>query len=68
MFGFTADMTITSFGPKKCESVILISVMHHDNKVDEKNGKSDIIIFYKSTKWGVEFLDQKCALYRTDVW
>lgn len=64
-FDFTSDMTICSFVPKKNKSVILLSSMHHDNRVDEDSGKPDIILFYNSTKGGADALDQKCALYRT---
>lgn len=65
IFGFTAQETIVSYVPKKNKSVTLISSTHHDDKVDEKTKKPDIILFYNSTKAGVDALDQKCANYTT---
>ncbi|XP_045463858.1 piggyBac transposable element-derived protein 3-like [Harmonia axyridis] len=65
LFGFTSDLTIVAHVPKKNKSVILLSSMHSDDKVDEKSKKPDIILFYNSTKAGVDALDQKCANYST---
>jgi hypothetical protein len=62
-FGFTNDMTLVSFVPKKGKSVVLVSSMHHDAKIYDDTKKPEIIIFYNSTKGGVDALDQKCALY-----
>lgn len=66
LFGFTAQATIVSYVPKQGKAVILLSTMHHDNKVDEDiKNKPDIILFYNSTKAGVDALDEKCATYST---
>lgn len=63
-FGFTSDMTLVSYVPKK-EKSVLMSSMHHDSTVDEKTKKPEIIMFYNSTKAGVDALDEKCATYST---
>ena len=65
MFGFTSDLTMISFVPKKSKFVILLSSMHHYSKVDEESRKPDMILLYNSTKKGVDTLNQKCAIYRT---
>ncbi|CAG4917457.1 unnamed protein product [Colias eurytheme] len=72
LFGFTNDKTLASYVPKKNQSVVMISSMHHDKTIDENSGKPEIIEFYNSTKAGVDALDQKCANYsdssRTQRW
>ncbi|KAG5887799.1 hypothetical protein JTB14_019390 [Gonioctena quinquepunctata] len=65
IFGFTSDLTLVSYVPKQNKSVILLSSMHHDNRVDNTTKKPDIILFYNSTKAGVDALDEKCANYNT---
>lgn len=40
--------------------------MHNDNIVDETSKKPEIILFYNSTKGGVDALDQKCSNYLTN--
>lgn len=71
-FGFTKNVTIVSCVPKKNKSVILIPSMHQNDKVDESTNKSDIILHYKSTKGGVDSVDQMCSVYsssrRTNRW
>lgn len=72
LFGFVKDKTLASYVPKRNSSVVMISSMHHDNSIDDTSGKPEIIIFYNSTKGGVDALDQKCANYsvsrRTQRW
>lgn len=66
IFGFTADKTLVSYVPKKNRSVILVSSMHHSNEVDKDTGKPEIILFYNSTKGGVDALDEKCTIYSSN--
>lgn len=72
LFGFINYKTMTSYVPKKNKSVVMISTMHHDQSIDATTGKPEIIMFYNSTKGGVDALDQKCANYsvarRTQRW
>lgn len=72
LYGFTKDMTLLSFVPKKGKAVVLISSMHHSKNDDPETGKPEIISFYNSTKGGVDSLDQMCANYscgrRTQRW
>lgn len=72
LFGFTNDKTLVSYVPQKNKSVVMISTMHHNQSIDTNSGKPEIIIFYNSTKGGVDTLDQKCANYsvarRTQRW
>ena len=50
---------------KKNKAVILTSTMHHEPSIDSKSGKPDIILFYNSTKSGVDTVDQLCHKYTT---
>lgn len=65
LFGFTKDITIVSYFPKRNRSVCMMSTMHHNNMVEEGAKKlPDIISFYNLTKVGVDVLDQICANYK----
>ncbi|GBP37913.1 PiggyBac transposable element-derived protein 4 [Eumeta japonica] len=37
LFGFTNDKTLASFVPKKNQSVVMISTMHHDKTIDRNS-------------------------------
>lgn len=65
LYGFTENVTLVSYVPKKGKAVILVSSMHHDSSVDKATGKPEIIAFYNETKGGVDTLDKKCANYST---
>ena len=52
-----------SFVPKKSKSVLLVSTMHHDDKIDDQTGKPDIILYYNQTKAEVDTVDQMCHTY-----
>lgn len=70
MYGFTKDITLLSYVPKRNKCVLAVSSMHHS--VSTVDNKPEIIDFYNSTKSGVDTLDQKCANYsslrRTQRW
>ena len=61
MFGF--DATLVSFVPKKSKSIVLVSTMHHDDKIDDQTGKLDIILYYNQTKGAVDKKEQMCHTY-----
>ncbi|KAL0809843.1 hypothetical protein ABMA28_011332 [Loxostege sticticalis] len=65
IFGFTKDITMTSFVPQQNKAVVLVSSMHHTPDIDQKSKKPEIILFYNKTKIGVDLLDQRCANYST---
>ncbi|XP_026331127.1 piggyBac transposable element-derived protein 4-like [Hyposmocoma kahamanoa] len=65
LFGFTKDVTLASFVPKPNKAVIMLSSMHHSPEVDDSTKKPEIILFYNSTKFGVDLLDQRCSNYST---
>lgn len=64
-FVFTSSKTMVSSVTKQNRYVLLLSSMHHDNKIDDISKKPDIVHFYNSTKSGVDSLDQKCSAYNT---
>ena len=64
-YGFTKDMTLVSYVPKKNKAVVLISSMHHCKSTDSETGKPEIISFYNQTKGGVDGLDKKCMTFST---
>lgn len=65
LYGFTNELTLVSYVPKKNKTVILISSMHHNQGIDEETEKPEIIAFYNATKGGVDALDEKCTVYST---
>ena len=51
---------------EKGKTVVLMSSMYHDDKIDESTGelmKPDIISYYNSTKDGVDCLDERITFY-----
>ena len=73
MFGFKNSLTLVSYMSNikiKKKNVILISSMHHDNKIDRYSGdnkKPKIITLYNSLKGGVDEVDMimgKCSVSR----
>lgn len=65
IYGFTKEISLVSFVPKKNRAVILVSSMHHSESTSNETGKPEIIDFYNCTKGGVDELDKKCANYNT---
>lgn len=66
-------MTLVSYVPKKNRAVIFLSTMHHDKAEDvNKKNKSEINLYYNSTKGGVDTLDQMVHEYtvrrKTNRW
>ena len=60
LFGFNNDTTLVSFVSKKSKSLLFVSIMHHNDKIDDQTDKPDIILCYNQTKGGV---DQMCHIY-----
>lgn len=63
MYGFTKELTLLSYVPKKGKNVVLVSSMHHEESMDLAKGIPEIISFYNSSKGGVDSMDEKCAKY-----
>ncbi|GBP29429.1 PiggyBac transposable element-derived protein 4 [Eumeta japonica] len=63
IYGFTKELTLMSYVPKKNKTVMMISSMHHIESTDSTKGIPEIISFYNSSKGGVDSLDEKCAKY-----
>ena len=63
IFGFTKDLTLVSYVPKKNKSVVFLSSLHHDSAICSDSGKLEIIEFYNKTKGVVDMLDETCAMY-----
>lgn len=60
-FAFTEDTTLVSNVPKKGKVVTVLCTQHCDMKVTDD--KPDIILFYNSTKAGVDVLDKCIRTY-----
>ena len=61
-FAFTKHLTICSYAPKFNKSVIMLSSLHHDKNIIENNDrKPEIIHFYNKNKMGCDAFDQSCA-------
>ena len=63
LFGFDKDTTLASFVPKKSKSVLLVSTVHHDDKIDDQTGKPDFILYYNQTKGSVDTVALMCHTY-----
>ena len=65
IFGFTENLTLVSyFNGKKC--VLLLSSLHKQPQIDEKNKKKpQIIRFYNERKYGVDIIDKMIGQYTT---
>lgn len=72
MYGFTENITLLSYVPKKSKAVLLVSSMHHGPATDEVSGKPEIIAEYNRTKGGVDTIYMMCSNYsssrRTQRW
>ncbi|KAM3936782.1 LOW QUALITY PROTEIN: piggyBac transposable element-derived protein 4-like [Leptodactylus fuscus] len=71
-FYFSGNTTVVSY-VRKTKQVILMSTMHHDNAVsDREDRKPDIILDYNATKGAVDTLDQVISTYtckrKTNRW
>lgn len=64
MFGFRRECTLVSYVPKKKKIVLALSSMHTQDDIDEEEGnKPEIILFYNSTKGGVDTVDELKGTY-----
>lgn len=63
MFGFSGQLTLVSYVPKKNRAVILLSSMHHDTAIEGEMKKPEIINHYNSHKGGVDNLDHLVGIY-----
>lgn len=63
MYGFTKELTLLSYVPKKKKIVMLVSSMHHVESTDSDKDLPEIISFYNSSKGGVDSMDEKCTKY-----
>ena len=52
-----------SYVPKQKQAVLGLSTMHHDDQVDGDAQKPEIILYYNSTKSGVDNLDHLATMY-----
>lgn len=75
IFGFTKEMTLLSYVPKKRKAVMLLSTFHNSDTIDPSTydqKKPEVLTFYNLTKGGVDTADKLCATYnvgrRTRRW
>ena len=73
IFCFDQQLTLVSYVPKKRKAVILLSSMHHNKDINEqKKKKPEIVLYYNSTKGGVDRMDQMIQTYlskrKTKLW
>lgn len=66
IFGFQKDITLASYMAKKNKVVLILSTLHHDDKIDSESStrmKPEIVTFYNKTKRGVDIVDKLCSEY-----
>lgn len=56
---------LVSYVPKREKNVTLVSNMHFENKINKKTGNKykPKIIFYNSTKHGIDIVDEMKGTY-----
>lgn len=62
-FAFSDKMTLVSFTGKKSKAAILLSTFHSTKDIDKESKKPEIILFYNSTKGGVDTFDKMAHGY-----
>ncbi|CAK9834292.1 PiggyBac transposable element-derived protein 4 [Anthophora retusa] len=64
-FLYTNKVTLVSYIPKARKCVTLLSTLHHEHEIsqEQNNFKPEIILFYNSTKSGVDSLDKLLREY-----
>ena len=63
-FGFSNNLTMISYSPKKSKAVILHSSVHYSKSVnDGEKKKTQIILYHNKTKRGVDAVDQMVRNY-----
>lgn len=66
VFGFYDNLiSLCSYVPKKNKAVNLLSTVHYTKKVEGVAKKPEAILFYNSTKAGVDTMDQMVTHYST---
>ncbi|KAK7130495.1 hypothetical protein R3I93_019983 [Phoxinus phoxinus] len=64
LFAFTETHAIVSYLPKKNKNVLLMSTVHSDPALSERDDqKPQMILYYNRTKGGVDNLDKIVATY-----
>ncbi|XP_056117511.1 piggyBac transposable element-derived protein 4-like isoform X1 [Rhinichthys klamathensis goyatoka] len=64
MFAFTETHALVSYCPRKNKNVLLMSTLHRDAAISNKDHKKpEIILDYNKTKGGVDNLDKLVATY-----
>ena len=56
-FAYRNDVQLTSHCPRRGKLVILASTMHKQSLVDQRSKKPETVLFYNSTKGGVDVID-----------
>lgn len=56
---------LISYKAKKNKNVVLLSTQHNENRINEGNEKkkSEIVLYYNSTKGGVDCVDERVSCY-----
>ena len=57
-FGFSNNITMCSYVPKKTKAVLVLSTMHYTPEVEGPNKKPGLILDYNKNKGGVNNMDK----------
>ena len=63
-FGFARDMTLVSYVPKKGKAVLLLSTLHNQPEISDREDRKPIVVLdYNKTKGAVDTIDQCIKTY-----
>lgn len=63
VFGFSGNLTLVPYVPKKGKAVLLLSTQHHDGTTEGGDRKPEIILYYNAKKSGVDNMDHLCSIF-----
>ena len=72
IFGFSGNLTLASYVPKKGQAVLVLSTQHHDSTTEGEDRKPEVVLYYNQKKSGVDNMDHLCSVVtchrKTNQW
>jgi len=72
IFGFSGNLTLASYVPKKGRAVLVLSTQHHNSAIEGEDRKPEVVLYYNQKKSGVDNMDHLCSVFtcrrKTNRW